>query len=159
MGASTTVQYLPFTPVLDTNIYADNDVMFNSIEITNAFFAKGRSLELVSVQGHDTDDQGVDFDIVFSQAALTLGTINAAVSVTDADLQTAGVLGFMSILGASGHYCDLINGQLISARLSEPLILEAGANSRSLFVSGIIRSGTPTFTASGVKLALGVRLH
>lgn len=159
MAASTAAQLIQaIVPTLDTSAYADNDVMFNSVEIPRVMFAPGRAAELISITGLDKADQGVDFDLLFSQTALTLGTINAAVDATDAVLLAAGILGHVSILGASGHYIDLINSQAICWR-GDPLMLEAATGSQSIFVSGIIRSGTPTYAADSLSLNFGVRRH
>lgn len=158
MAASLAAQLVPFVPVLDTSAYADNDVMFNSVEVSGVFLANGRCVELISISGLDKADQGVDFDLIFTQTAITLGTINAAVDATDAVILAAGYLGHVSILAASGHYVDFINSQGI-CRTVDPLLLEAATGSNKLYVSGIIRSGTPTYAADSLSLNLGVRRH
>jgi hypothetical protein len=157
MGASTEVQWISVTPTLDTNAYADNDVLFNSVEIPNAVFAKGRSATLISITGHDKDDQAIAMDLLFSQAALTLGTINAAVDISDANLAAGVPLGHRRI--ATGDYLDLVNGQTITHLVSPGLVLEAAATTRSLYVAGINRGGTPTHAANGLVLNFGLIWH
>lgn len=158
MAASVAAQLLTgITPTLDTSIYADGDVLFNSVEIPNVGFANGRCAELISITGHDLSDQGVAMDLVFTQAALTLGTINAAVSAADAAITAAGFLGHARI--ATTDYLDLINGQGFSKLLSGPIMLECATGSKSVYVAGITRGGTPTYAAAGLVFNFGVRRH
>lgn len=136
------------TPVLDTNAYADNDVMFVAIEVPQVF-DKGLARVLQSVVVLDGDDQAVDFDLVFSNATITLGTINAAVSISDAD--AAKIIGYVR-LSASTDANDLVNSHLYC---KTGLGLAMKGATASLWVAGVIRSGTPTYSASGMKIKLG----
>lgn len=158
MAASTAAQLIQsVTPTLDTSAYADNDVLFNSVEIQNVLYAPGRAAELISISAHDLSDQAVDFDLIFTQNALTLGTINAAVSAADSAITAAGFLGHVS-LTASANAIDLINGHAYTWAGS-PIMLEGATGSKSIHMSGVLRSGTPTFAAAGLVFAIGVRRH
>ena len=137
-----------FTPVLETSILADDDVFFVPIEIPQVF-DRGLARELQSVVVLDGDDQNTDFDLFFFNATVTLGTLNAAVSISDAD--AAKALGFVSMVAAT-HASDLINSRLFMQN-GIGLVME-GATA-SLWVGGVVRSGTPTYTASGMKIKLG----
>lgn len=139
------------TPVLDTSIYADNDVMFIPQEITDVFPAEGGSLALHSVMVVDGDDQNTDFDLVFFNASASLGTINGAVSISDAD--AAKIIGYVRMEAAPDSN-DLINSRLF-AKGSVGQTMKAASGSRSMWIGGIVRSGTPTYTASGMKIKLG----
>ena len=97
----------------------------------------------------DGDDQNVAFDLVFSSAAITLGTANDVVNITDAN--AANVLGVVKFVVAT-HAQDLINS-IVFVMANIGLIMQG--TSSSLFVSAIVRSGTPTFTAAGMKIKLG----
>lgn len=138
------------TPVLETSILADNDVFFVATEIKQVF-DKGLPRELTSIVVLDGDDQGVDFDLVFFNATATIGTLNAAVSISDAD--AAKVIGYVRMV-ATDNANDLINSQLY-AKGDVGLVMK-GATA-SLWVAGIVRSGTPTYTASGMKIKLGFK--
>ena len=138
------------TPVLETSILADNDVFFVPIEIPQVF-EKGLPRILDSIVVLDGDDQNTDFDLVFSNATVTLGTLNSAVSISDAD--AAKVIGAVSLLAAT-HAFDLINSTLF---VKTGIGLAMKGTTASLWVSGVVRSGTPTYTASGMKIRLGFR--
>jgi hypothetical protein len=144
-------EVLNFTPVLDTSIYADNDVLFIATEIPNFVrVAGGRSL-IKSVHLFDGDDQGVDVTLFLTQNATTPGTINAAISAADTvmdDIQT-------SIRIVAADYEDLINSQVASVGSINKMV-EAAAASTSLYCWGAVRSGTPTYTASGMIIRFGV---
>jgi hypothetical protein len=157
MGASREVQWIEVTPTLDTSAYADGDVLFNSVEIPQAVFANGRTVTLVSIAGLDADDQGVAMDLVFTQAALTLAALNAAAAPADGVIIAAKFMGHIRI--ATGDYIDFTNSQGFTKLLSPGLVLEAASGSRSLYVSGINRGGTPTHTATGLVLKFGFIWH
>lgn len=140
-----------FTPVLDTNIYADNDVMFIPINVVGAFREPGGSRALHSVLVLDGDDQNTDFDLVFFNADVTLGTINLAVSISDAD--AAKCIGLVRLEAATDSN-DTINSRMF-IKTAIGLVLQAASGSADLWVAGVVRSGTPTYTAAGMKITLG----
>lgn len=138
------------TPVLDTSIYADGDVMFVATEITNAFGAAGDKRVLDSIVALDGDDQNIAFDLVFANATINLGTINGAVNISDSD--AAKIIGYVSL--ATGDAKDLINSRLfVKSAIGQVM----QGLTTSLWVAGISRGGTPTYTASGMKITLGFR--
>lgn len=145
------IRVVDLTPVLSTSIYADNDTLFIPIEIPGVFKNNGPA-ELVSATVFDSDDQGTEFDLVFTSADLVFGALNGPVDVTDADaLKYLGVVSFVA-----ADVTDLINSQIFVKR-NIGLIMAPGANS-SLWVSGVVRSGTPTYTASGMKIKLAFKV-
>lgn len=143
---------LDLTFSLDTSIYADNDVLAAPQELTGAFRADGASLTLESIVLLDEDDQAQEIDIVFMNVTGSLGAENAAAAPTDAVART--IIGIVNI--ATTDYSDLANSQLATKR-SLGLRLKAAGGSTSLWVGAILRSGTPTYTASGIRLKLGVK--
>lgn len=142
---------LDVTPVLDTSAYTSGDVLFVPIEVTAAARYVGARVELHSIIVSDGDDQNCDIDLVFSNADITLGTINSAVSISDAD--AAKIIGYVTL--GSAEMKDLINSRLyVLGNIGQTLQLGSATN--SLWLSGICRSGTPTYTASGMKIKLGL---
>lgn len=138
------------TPVLDTNIYAAGDVLFDTTLISGIVPIAGGALELRSIELLDEDDQGVAFDLLFLDAASSLGTFNAAPNISDALARS--VLGFISI--ATGDYVDL-GANRIAMKNNIGMVLQAAADAQNLYVAGITRGGTPTHTASGLKFKFG----
>ncbi len=146
----STPEVITAVPVLDAAILANNDVFMVAFEIPQVF-NKGKARKLQSVVVLDGDDQNVAFDLVFSNATITLGTANAAITITDAD--AAKVVGIVKMVVAT-HAYDLINSTMfVQGGLA--IIMQPSGVSNSLWVSGVIRSGTPTFTAAGMTLKLG----
>lgn len=144
------MQVIDVTPVLDTSQYADNDVMFVPIVVTGFVTTAapaGRARKLVSVVAVDQADQAVDFDLIFTEGSVTLGTINGAVNLSDAD--ALKVVGGVSLLAAD--YIDTVNNQ-VAVKQGLNLIMQPSAD---LYVSGVIRSGTPTYAAASLRLRLG----
>lgn len=141
---------LDLTLSLDTSAYADNDVLAAPQEVTGFFRVSGGRARLQSVVLLDEDDQGQDIDLIFLNADGSLGAENAAFGPTDAVART--VVGTLSIVAAD--YCDAGNSMIASGEVN--MLMEAAAASTSVWVGAVVRSGTPTYTASGIRLKLGV---
>jgi hypothetical protein len=136
---------LDFTPVLDTNIYADNDVLFISQVVTGVSDIEGGVVKLVSGVCFDGDDQGTEVEVFFTTSATTPGTINGALSAADTVFDDiVGRLHFVT-------FNDLINSQNCILT-GQDQIIQLAAGSKDLYAFGVVRSGTPTYTASGMKM-------
>lgn len=147
---SARARILTCAPVIDTAIYAAGDVLFDTTILAGIIPVIGGAAELRSVEILDEDDQGIALDLVFFDSLVSLGTINGAPAITDANGRSA--LGCVSI--ATGDYIDL-GGCRVATKLNLGLILQAAAASQNLYVAGITRGGTPTYTASGLKFKFG----
>lgn len=143
------MQVIQVTPVCDTSIYANNDVLFVPIEVPSfrRTTTNIKPRKLVSVTLLDQADQGVAIDLIFSDGTITLGTINSAISISDADAQK--VLAKVSV--AAANYTDLINNQVATVGNVDTILDPAS----SLYLSGVVRSGTPTYAASSLLIRLG----
>jgi hypothetical protein len=140
-----------FTPTLDTSIYADNDILFDATEVKGVFQPAGVARALHSIVLLDGDDQNCDIDLIFSNASIDLGTVNGAVNVSDSD--AAKIIGYVR-LSASADGNDLINS-IMYARTTIGLVMKPAYAEDSIWVSAVLRSGTPTYSASGMKIKLG----
>ena len=136
---------------LDTNIYADNDVAAAPQEVTNFFRVPGGRAYLHSIKVQDNDDQGVEMEILFLNATGSIGAENAAFGPTDAVAET--IIG--RVLIATADYTDASTSQF-AFQGNIGLMMQAAPSTTSVWIAAVVRSGTPTFTASGVKLKLGV---
>lgn len=144
-GSGTVID---FTPTLDTNIYADNDVLFISTVLTGVSDIQGGTVKLVSAVCFDGDDQGTEVEVFFTTSATTPGTINGALSAADTV--------FDDIVGRAHFvtFADLINSQ-VCVLTGQDQLIKCAAGSQDLYVFGVVRSGTPTYTAAGMKFKFG----
>lgn len=146
MGANL----ITVTPTLDTSAYADGDVLFAPVELANAAGEYGGITMLQSAAIVDASDQGAAFDLLFfNGSSVSLGTLNAACSISDADALFHQ--GRVQIL--SSDYYDL-GGCRVAGLNAIGRIMQALPTSRSLYVGGISR-GTGTYAASALQLRLG----
>lgn len=141
---------LEVTLSLDTSAYAADDVMADTQSAASAFRVNAGRAILQSVTVIDEDDQGKTFDIIFLDTNNSLGTENAAASISDANART--ILGRVRI--ESSEYIDL-GGVKIANKNGVGMFLKAASASTTLYVGTIIREAG-TYTASGVKLRLGL---
>lgn len=141
------MQVIDVAPVTDTSIYASGDVAFVPVLVPGFGSRSGMPRKLQTAVILDQAAQGVALDLVFTQGSVTLGTINAAVSISDAD--AAKIVGIVSVVAAD--YSALVNSSLATKRGVE-LVMQPNTD---LYVSGIVRSGTPTYAAGSLKIKLG----
>ena len=153
------------TPTLDTSAYGDNEVLFNATEIPNAVLGNGGCSKLISVSIVSQNTTMVDMDIVFMQVTKNLGTINAAVDISDANLEAAKMLGYVSLDGSNSGI-SLVNGILYTTAAgaegttqldrSFPILLQAESNSTSIYFSAILRDQTPTYAADDLDFVFHI---
>lgn len=135
----------------DTNIYASGDVLADTQTLTAAFRAADFGGVLQSITVIDKDDQGAAFDIYILDANNSLGTENSAPNISDAN--AAAIQGRIQI--ATGDYYDL--GGCKVAHLSNLAIPIKPLSGTTTLALGVINgTGTPTYSASGVVLRLGI---
>lgn len=155
MGASVAAQLITVTPVIDTAIYAVGDVLFDKAEIANSVLAKGRAAELVSITALDKADQGTAFDLLFFTTATSIGAANAAFAASDALMAECQLIHRV----AAADFVD-VGGARIANLGNIRKFVEAAATTRSLWVAGIVQSGTPTYgAASDLVLTFGLIWH
>ena len=139
---------------LDTDTYASGDVLADTQLVTGIFPNPEKPGVIRSVVILDKDDQGNALDLLFLEDASSIGTENQAVSVADAAADS--IFGVIEV--ASGDYVDLVNSQIVAKHDLYIPIKPAAADTNSIGVAAIAR-GTPTHTASGVTLKLGIETH
>jgi hypothetical protein len=147
---------LDVTLSLDTNIYADGDVLAATQEIASAVrIAAGRALPL-SLQVVDEDDQGTALDLLFFRSNISIGSENAAFSIDDAG--SRDLLGWVRV--AATDFTDWGAFRTATIKNSDAAwhmgLWEAAAAATSIYVAAIVRSGTPTYSASGIRLKISV---
>jgi hypothetical protein len=150
-GADSKVLDVTFT--LDTSAYASADLVADTQAVsTTAFDQKGGCMILDSITMLDEDDQKVALYAVFLEDSTSMGTENAAPSISDANARK--ILGVVPI--ASGDWLD-IGGSGIASVRNIGLPLKAASGSQALYVALVNAAGTPTYTANGLRAKFGFR--
>lgn len=154
------------TPTMDNGTaYADGDVLFNSTEIPNAVLANGGCSKLVRAYLHNHKDASFNFDLVFTENQVNLGTINDTVGSdslwTEALAKASGVIGFLETESGDNDI-NLINSQLVhlnhdaSAVGDMPMLWQAASNSTSIYFAGIDRTGGTDFGADDLEFVFHI---
>ena len=148
------LEWIQVTPTLDTSAYASGDLLFDVTTITSAAIATGGAVELVSCVVTDEDEAGTAIDLYITNLSTTWGTFNAAVAATDA--LSRGVQAYIPI--AAADFKD-IGGALVAMPTTSKAmgVVCETSGSANLYLVGICRSGTPTYTASGIRVSLGFK--
>lgn len=149
VGTHTKIVAVALT--LDTSAYAAGDVMADTQVVSNALRVNDGTGILQSITLLDKDDQtAAQIDLVFLSANVSLGTENAAPSITDSNAES--ILGIVSL--ASTDFVD-VGGAKVATKVNIGLPLVAAAAGKDIYVAAIAR-GTPTQTSAGIVLRLGI---
>lgn len=140
------------TPVCDTSIFASADLIADPVEIVGFFRVPGGRAYIDSIVILDEDDQGAAITLIFTTASTTFGTLNSAPNISDANLRNA--VGHVTF--ATTDFFD-VGGAKIGTKANLGLMVEGAAGATSLYVAVVNGAGTPTYTASGLKIKVGVR--
>jgi|TARA_R110002050_G_scaffold45592_1_gene107801 hypothetical protein len=143
------------TPTLSTDAYAVGDVAFTATEIPNAVREDGGCSKIVNAFLMDQDKDSYILQAIFTEGNTALGTINATADISDADMESIGLCGvsfFQADVASTVHIdqVTIMKQQSLSgvSESVEPMLIQAAAGSKSVYVSGIISTGTPTFAAA-----------
>ena len=135
------------TPTVVAGTTDNNDVCIATTAIPNAVLTKGGCSKLVGLTLIDYDKEEHDVDIVFMQVEQSLGDINEAVTITDATLVSAKLLGVLSIdwseslisfAGLQGIHASQHEHSTAKV-LQLPMFLQAEAGSTNVYFSIIAR--------------------
>jgi hypothetical protein len=154
-GSSTSGKYkiIRVTPTLtEDSAYADGDVLFTATEIPNAVKSDGGCSKLMMAYVLDADRDTVGFDLIFTQKNTALGTIHATADISAPNMQAIGFCGAMHYSSGNNQINDLDTVKIakcsaissVNASV-EPMLLQAEEGTTSVYVSGLITSGTPEF--------------
>jgi len=150
------VNLIDVTPVLTTDAYTANDMLFVPIEVPLAIPA-GKSAKLVSLCVIDKDDQEKALDILFFESAATTEDVNDAEGTDDANNNK--LLTIVTII--TDDYVDLASGQVATQKESDPgmgaVLRPNDKEQASFWLAGVTRS-TPTHTASGLLIRIGLEI-
>ena len=152
MGSATIYNFrsvvVDVTPVLSTGAYAQNDVLF---DFTDVDLGQGSPVRgtINAFTLLDKDDNGNQVSVFVSDSSTaSLGTVNSAVTITDADAAT--ILGYVD---TGDTYEDLIASKIVRPSAFAPIGFNSSTG--SIYVGGVLRGAvTPTHTASGIVIRL-----
>jgi hypothetical protein len=137
------------TPTMDTSAYAAGDIFFDTTAISGAATANGGTVTLNTITVLDEDDQGPTFQMVFLDTNNSMGTINTAPNISDANARK--IVGTLS--SALGTWVDL-GGCRVMTITNIGLVMKCDSASTSLYFGSITSTAT-TQTAGGLKFKLG----
>lgn len=148
------VDLISVTLSLDTSAYTSGDLLADAQEIAGALRVSGGSAELVSIMVIDEDDQKQAIDVYITSASTSWGTENSTPTISDAAARS--IQAYIPI--AAADYKDLGGAAVAQPRIAQNIgVVCEGSASTSLYVACVCASGTPTYTASGVRILFGFK--
>ena len=141
-GRKQTITAITFS--LDTNIYADGDVLADSQILAVCLRVNDGTGIILDAIFNDEDDTGIAFDVLILDANVSLGTENSAPNISDANARN--ILGRFNVL-ASDFY-DL--GGVKVAHIRDVNIGVKGVSGADDLYIALISRGAGTYSASGI---------
>lgn len=144
----------PVTFSTDTSAYASGDLIADTQLVSlTAFDQAGGAMIWDSINLIDEDAQGVKLYIVLLSASTSLGTENSAPNISDANTRL-NLLAYHTVL--TTDYITISGVKHASIGGINKLI-KAASGSQALYVAILNETGTPTYTATGLRGQLGFR--
>lgn len=145
-------RHVSVTPVCDTNAYTAGDVLFDRVAIPNATPGNDIPAVLTTVLLLDEDDNtAANITLIFLDADVSLGAANSAPDISDGSARNVMAL----LVLPSGNFVDLGGAKIVNTN-NLNMVLKPAAGTSTIYVAAIC-AGTPTQTASGIKLRFGFR--
>lgn len=134
---------ITFTATVEAAAYADGDILFDATAVADFVRTAGGRAIIQSLTVYDKGDQGVAFDLFSSPVTVDFGTVNSAVSISDAD----AILGVQRVCRVeSADYVDL-GGVRVATLTNLGIMIEADTASTSIYFAGVTR-GAPTYAST-----------
>lgn len=138
----------------DTSAYASGDLIADTQQLAAAFRKTDGTGVLNTLTIIDQDAQGVAFYVLLHYTTTSMGTENSAPNISDANL-ASGLQGVIAV--ATTDYVT-VSGAKVACIKNIGLPLKAVSGTDNLYISVLNATGTPTYTATGLNLALGILL-
>lgn len=150
-AASEGISYVDVALTCDTAAQESGGIIADTQVVSDAFYAVGGRALLHSVALIDKDDNGAALTVFFFDANVSLGTENSPPSISD--VNAASYLCHVDF--STGDYKDL-GGVKVAVLSGLNHIVKAASGTKDIYVAVLNGSGTPTYTASGLRLRLGL---
>jgi hypothetical protein len=146
---SSVLKITSVTLTVDTGAHADGDVLADSQIVSACLRANDGTGTIINVTAIDEGDQGFGFDLFFLDANSSIGTENAAPSITDDN--SRNILGWLRI--AAADWIDLGGTRIASVPCSIPVKGVTGAD--DIYVAAVTR-GAGTWAADDITLRIAI---
>lgn len=144
-GLTADVFQVDLTFSLTAEAMDAGDLVADLQELVGVFPKVAGKAKLVSFTLCDQDDQGVALVAVFANASTSLGTEGGAPNISDAN--ALGIVGHVPI--AATDYVDVGGAKICTIRNIN--LWMTSAASTSAWVGIVNLTGTPTYSAAGIK--------
>lgn len=145
------IKWTPVTLTPDTSTLAAGDVIVDTQVVPACVKADDAPGLLQSFVLVDESDQGAALTVWVLRANSSVGTENAAPSITDAN--AANILGYFDI--ATTDYKDL-GGVKVASIKNIGIVVKPASGTDDLYLAIVNGAGTPTYGASALKASLGI---
>lgn len=149
--AADVIRFIDVTLSTDTSAYANNDLIADAQQIDQFFSKVDGTARVVSFTVTDEDDQKAILDLYLVGVSTSWGAENGAPGPADATVRATQC--YFSF--AAADYKDL-GGADVAQIKNLQCMVKAVAGTDDLYIAAVTGTSTPTYTASGVKVRIGI---
>ena len=164
------VRQISVSPVVDQDIHADSDVIFNCVPIELPTNGACKLLGVQVVDRAENIENNGSMQLSFWNEDITLGTLNDTAGTVTAMQARDSLLAFIVLRGAARSNADdfdnftvgdtrtvNVASTTVQPTPAQPMVLQPKAGSRTVYMAGIIGpdNDAPTFTGSTGVLVNG----
>lgn len=142
--------YVDYTPTVDTNALAAGDIFSDTAALTNVAPFTDTPFVFRHVQMIEKQDQNFSADMWFLNSNVSLGSLNAAPSLSDTNGEA--LQDFATIYTSEQR--DLGGFKRWGKGFGAGIPLMPASGTRTLYVALVVAEWTPTFAASSLKMRL-----
>lgn len=150
LPVETDIKYVDVTLSLHTTAGVALDLLADAQIVAACTRANDVESLLQSIVVIDEDDNKAAIRLIFLSASTSLGTEGDAIAMSDSMLRE--VLGVVDI--AAGDYFDFGGGSIVNKN-GVGIVCKPASGTDDIYVAAQLTTGTPTYTASGIRLRLG----
>lgn len=150
VGIRPETRVVDTTLVVDTNIYANGDLLADSIAVAAARANDVNALLIGLILNDKSDNTGIACKVYFLSANQSMGTINSAPNISDANADK--ILGFVDI--AAADWVDVGGSkQVCLTKAQLPVLCKPASGTANIYIAIVNTTGTPTYgTASDLTM-------
>jgi hypothetical protein len=147
-----TDKHVRITPTLDTNAYAQNDILFATTELPNALLSAAGSALWVSLRVWEKTNSARAMRIMILRSNTSVGTANAAENISDA----SGLEIVAGVDIAAGDWTSFANFCVATKRAADLGTYVYASSGTSLYAAAKYTDATEdTFAADDLVLEFG----
>ena len=157
-NAYSNYKIIDVTPTLRTDEYAQNDCLFNKVEMPGAVAGNGGCADLINITVTNDKAAWKEIDVIIFENNQSMEAAGAAFDVSSADGKAAGMLGWINLaVNLDMGSFTFANAVPAVGETQLPFLIQAASGSTSCYFIAVLRGTAETFGADDLTFRFHVK--